>query len=82
MATSQNDMFNIPKPRTDKVCKEIIRNLARKLGIEPPSLITTRLMSEDDKEDMRQGLLTIEALETHIKVWKETGMRDLRNIPA
>jgi len=39
-------------------------------------------MSEEDKEDMRQGLLTIEAIEAHIKVWKDTGMRDLRNIPA
>ena len=75
-------MFNTPTPRTDKVCKEIIRTLARKLGIDPPSLFTTRLMSEEDKEDMRQGLLTIEAIEAHIKVWKDTGMRDLRNIPA
>jgi len=68
--------------RTDKVCKEIIRTLARKLGIDPPSLITTRLMSEDDKNDMRKGLLTVEVLELHIKVWKAAGMRDLVNIPT
>ncbi len=75
-------MCNMPKPKTDKACKDLIRMLARKLGIEPASLITTRLMSEDDKNDMRKGLLTVEVLELHIKIWKAAGMRDLVNRPA
>lgn len=66
-------MFNMPKSRTDEVCKEIIRTLARKLGVEPASMITIKLMSEDDKNDMRNGLLPISALEAHIVVWKARG---------
>jgi hypothetical protein len=61
---------------SDEVCKNIIRRLARKHGIIPPSLITTKLMSEDDKNDMRNGLLPISALEAHIVVWKEQGCED------
>ena len=75
-------MYNTPNQRTDEVCKKIILTLARKHGIKPASLITTRLMSEDDKNDMRKGLLTVEVLELHIKVWKAAGMRDLVTLPA
>ena len=60
---------------SDKACKAIIIRVARKLNVEA-RLITTRLMSEDDKNDMRAGLLPIEALEAHVKVWIENGLCD------
>lgn len=63
--------------RTDEACKGIIRMLARKLGISPASLISTRLLSEDDKNHMRSGVLSVDVLELHIKVWRDKGMRDL-----
>lgn len=40
------------------------------------SLISERLLSKKDKEDMLQGLISIETLITHVKVWKDTGMRN------
>jgi hypothetical protein len=69
----------MPQRLSDEACKGIIRRIARKLGVEP-RLITTRLMSEDDKNDMRNGDLPQEALELHVKVWMENGMPDYVNI--
>ena len=63
---------------TDDACKKIIRMLASKYKINP-RLIVTRLISEDDKNDMRSGNLPIEALETHIKIWIKNGMPDYVN---
>jgi hypothetical protein len=65
----------MPPVLSDKACKAIIIRVARKLNVEA-RLITTRLMSEEDKDDMRAGLLPIEALEAHIKVWMDNGMPD------
>ena len=63
----------------DRKCKDIIKFLARKLGADP-KLIVTRLMSEDDKNDMRNGDLPMESLECHIKVWMEAGCPDYVNV--
>lgn len=60
---------------TDKACKAIIIRVAKKLNVEA-KLITTRLMDEQDKEDMRNGLISIEALECHVAVWKQNGLCD------
>jgi hypothetical protein len=60
---------------TDEACKHQIKFLARKLGVEP-KLIVTKLMSEEDKDDMCNGLLPYESLECHVKVWIEAGMAD------
>lgn len=60
---------------SDKLCKKIIRGLANKYKIDP-ILITTRLMSDDDKNDMRNGDLLPSALETHISVWIDAGFPD------
>ena len=49
--------------------------MAKKLCVRP-RLIVERLMSEEDKEDMRNGDLPIEALECHIRVWMDNGMPD------
>jgi len=42
-------------------------------------LITTRLLSDDDKNDMMNGDLPIEALQTHVAIWVHYGMPDYRN---
>lgn len=39
-----------------------------------PSLISTRLLSEDDKADMRNGLIEQHALDGHVKAWKDVHM--------
>jgi hypothetical protein len=63
---------------TNNNCLEIIRRLSKKYCIKP-NAITEKLLSEEDKEDMRNGNLSIEALEAHIKVWVANGMPNYRN---
>ena len=65
----------MPRKLTDSECKDIIRRLGKRLNVEP-RLITTRLMSEDDKNDMREGNLPVKSLEVHIRVWIENGLCD------
>lgn len=65
----------MPRNLTDSECKDIIRRLGKRLNVEP-RLITTRLISEDDKQDMREGNLPVKSLEVHVKVWMENGMCD------
>ena len=60
---------------TDDACKTIIRRIALKHKIEP-RLITTRLMSEDDKNDMRNGDIPYTSLDLHIELWVKKGMPD------
>jgi hypothetical protein len=63
------------KPLTDSECKDIIRRLAKIHDVEA-RLIVTRLMSEDDKQDMREGNLPVKSLDCHVKIWKQNGMCD------
>lgn len=67
----------MPKPLNDDECKEIIRRLAKRHEVKA-SLIPTRLMSDEDKQDMRDGNLPIKSLDCHIKVWKQYGMPNYR----
>ncbi len=60
---------------TDKECVSIVRKLGKELTVRP-SFITTRLMSEEDKQDLRMGALDIDTLREHIKVWLANGMPD------
>jgi hypothetical protein len=60
---------------TDEQCIEIIKTLARKLDVSP-KLITTRLLSDLDKDDMRLGLLPIDSLECHIEAFRDNGFPD------
>jgi hypothetical protein len=60
---------------TDKACKAIIIQIAKELDVEA-RLITTRLMSEDDKNDMRNGNLPRESLKLHVQIWKKSGYPD------
>ena len=65
----------MPRNLTDSECKDIIRRLGKRLNVEP-RLITTRLMSEDDKQDMREDNLPVKSLEVHIRIWMNNGMSD------
>ena len=60
---------------SDNKCKQIVRELAVKHEVDP-RLITTRLLSAEDKNDMRNGDLPIEALDKFIEVWVWMGMPD------
>lgn len=40
------------------------------------SLISTRLLSDDDKQDMLNGDLPTEAIETGVKLWMKAGIPD------
>lgn len=53
----------------------MILQIGIKLGVSP-RLISERLLSEEDKEDMVNGLLSEEALMGHVQVWMQTGMRN------
>lgn len=64
--------------RTKEECKRILSTLGFKLGVSP-HLIATRLLSEDDKNDMLNGDLPLDALETAIKVWMASKMPDYAN---
>lgn len=56
-------------------CKDLLRLIGKKLCVKA-DLIATRLLSEDDKQDMLNGEVPIEALECHVKCWKDSGMPD------
>lgn len=47
--------------------------LAVKHGV-PPKLISEKLLSKEDKEDMLNGLVSFDTLDCFVKVWKEQGM--------
>lgn len=60
---------------SDDDCKQIIKMVCKKLCARP-ELVVTRLLSEEDKQDMRNCNLSIESLECHIKAWIDAGMPD------
>jgi hypothetical protein len=61
------------QPRTVEECKKMLFKLAVKYGV-PPKLISERLLSKEDKDDMLQGLVSFDTLDCFVKVWKEQGM--------
>jgi len=58
--------------QTKEQCQKKLFHLGIKLGVSP-KLISTRLLSKDDKQDMLNGLLPDEALDVHVKCWIEAG---------
>jgi hypothetical protein len=60
---------------TKKECQTMIFNAGIKLGVSP-RLISTRLLSPEDKEDMMKGSISIVDLEAAIAVWRDNGMLD------
>lgn len=65
----------MPGKLSDTACKALIIRVAKEFNVEA-KLITSRLMSEDDKNDMRNGDLPLDALKCHVKVWIENGLCD------
>lgn len=63
---------------TDQECKKIIFNVGVRLGVSP-KLISTRLLSKEDKQDMLNGDLLLENLLLAVKLWQESGMPDYAN---
>jgi hypothetical protein len=60
---------------TKQECQKIISKVGWLRGCSP-KLIATRLLSEDDKQDMLRGELPIEALECAVMLWMNAGMPD------
>lgn len=60
---------------TREECKRILFKIGLNLGVSP-ALISTKLLSEDDKDDMVNGYLSINILEEYVKIWMQNGMRD------
>ncbi len=58
---------------TTSQCKSKLFHLGLKHSVNP-ALISTRLLSDTDKADMLNGLISDEALDCHVKVWRESGM--------
>lgn len=63
---------------TEQQCKKMLFNLGLKLGVSP-NLISTRLLSKEDKQDMLNGLVPVDVLEIFIKIWMKEGMPDTVN---
>ena len=59
-------------------CKRILFKTGLQLGVSP-KLISTRLLSADDKQDMLNGLITPEQLLVAVKVWISNDMPDYAN---
>ena len=66
-------MHGCNKMKTEKECKSMLIRAGLKHGVSP-ILISTRLLSEDDKENMRNGLIDQEALNKHVEAWKMAHM--------
>ncbi len=64
---------------TKEQCQKKIFNVAVKLGVSP-KLISTRLLSEEDKNDMLNGLIDDSSLETAVKAWIIAGTPDYVNV--
>lgn len=60
-------------PQDVEKCKRMLFKAAIKHGVAP-KLISERLLSKEDKEDMLNGLITFETLDAHVAVWKKGGM--------
>ena len=61
------------KPQDVEACKRMLFKAAIKHGIAP-KLISQRLLSKEDKDDMLNGLISFETLDCAVAVWKEYGM--------
>jgi hypothetical protein len=60
---------------TPQECKSKLFRIGMRLGVSP-ALISTRLLSTEDKHDMVNGLIDTATLETGVKVWVDAGMPD------
>lgn len=63
---------------TEDNARRMLFNLGIKHGVSP-KLISTRLLSQDDKNDILLGLISIDELDMAVKVWKAALMPDYAN---
>ena len=68
-------MDNSPIPLSVEQCKDLLRTIAKMLCVKA-ELISTRLLSPEDKQDMLNGHIPVESLITHVKLWMASGMPD------
>jgi hypothetical protein len=64
-----------PTPLSEKHCKDLLSEIAKMLCVKE-EMISNRLLSEEDKQDLLDGNIPIESLITHVKVWIANGMPD------
>jgi hypothetical protein len=64
--------------QTIEQCKKRLFKIGIKLGASP-KLISTRLLSTDDKKDMVEGHLDDVSLETAVEVWIKNKIPDYAN---
>ena len=67
-----------PTPLSVEHCKDLLRMIAKMLCIKA-ELISTRLLSKEDKDDMLNGLIPLESLVYAVKCWIKAGMPDYAN---
>lgn len=63
---------------TVEECRKMIFNVGLKFGVSP-KLISTMLLSKEDKDDMLHNELPIETLECAVRCWMDAGMPDYAN---
>lgn len=56
-------------------CKRMLFKLAISYGVSP-KLISERLLSKEDKQDMLDGFISFETLDCFVRVWIEHGKFD------
>ncbi len=66
------------KTLTVKECKSELFKIGIQLGVSP-TLISTRLLSKEDKHDMLNGLVPVDSLMTAVKCWMNAKMPDYAN---
>ena len=63
---------------TEQECKRMLSSIGFKLGVSP-KLIALRLLDQESKQEMLDGVITAVILEAHVKVWMQNGMPDYAN---
>lgn len=66
------------QPISDALCKEHIKRLAKKHNVDAKDIVT-KLLALEDKNDFRNGKLSVGVLDLFIKVWKDMGCPDQVN---
>lgn len=63
---------------TIQQCKRMILQSALQAGISP-RLISERLLSDEDKQDMLNEEISQDCLNLHVEIWMRLKMPDYRN---
>ena len=65
-------------PLSVEQCKDLLKIVGKMLCVRA-DLISTRLLSKEDKQDLMNGDIPIESLIAHVKVWRDNKMPDYAN---